>query len=170
MAYQRLEVLTGTERRRMWSDAEKVRLVEAAFRPGIVVKEVARRFGVHESLLYRWRRQLGVSVSTVDSSVPAFAPVQLAPVDEPMAVPVAEISVLLPGGVEVRHRSSLKPCSATASPWADRPNTTCPPGPSPTTGLTPYRSPTPRSPCSSSGSAIFSMNFSAPAVEWRAGP
>ncbi|MFV3131645.1 transposase [Niveispirillum sp. KHB5.9] len=50
MAYQRLEVLTGTERRRLWSDAEKVRLVEAAFRPGIVVKEVAQRFGVHESL------------------------------------------------------------------------------------------------------------------------
>lgn len=122
MAYQRLEVLTGTERRRKWSDAEKVQLVEAAFRPGIVVKDVARRFGVHESLLYRWRRQLGVSVSTVDSSVPAFAPVQLAPVDEPMAAPVAEtatpapspptasvaeISVLLPGGVEVRLRGSV---------------------------------------------------------------
>ncbi|AUN31007.1 IS66-like element accessory protein TnpA [Niveispirillum cyanobacteriorum] len=122
MAYQRLEVLTGTERRRKWSDAEKARLVEAAFRPGIVVKEVARRFGVHESLLYRWRRQLGASVSTVDSPVPVFAPVQLAPVDEPMAVPVveatipapsppaalvAEISVLLPGGVEVRLRGSV---------------------------------------------------------------
>ncbi len=49
MAYQRLEVLTGTERRRKWSEAEKVRLVEAAFRPGMVVKDVARRFGVHES-------------------------------------------------------------------------------------------------------------------------
>ncbi|MFV3078117.1 IS66-like element accessory protein TnpA, partial [Niveispirillum fermenti] len=94
----------------------------AAFRPGIVVKEVARRFGVHESLLYRWRRQLGVSVPAIDSPVPGFAPVQLAPVDEPMAVPVveaampalspptasvAEISVLLPGGVEVRLRGSV---------------------------------------------------------------
>lgn len=122
MAYQRLEVLTGTERRRLWSDAEKVQLVEAAFRPGIVVKEVARRFGVHQSLLYRWRRQLGVSVSPVDSPVPAFTPVQLASVDESMAVPVAEtampapgpptasvaeISVLLSGGVEVRLRGSV---------------------------------------------------------------
>lgn len=122
MAYQRLEVLTGTERRRKWSEAEKVRLMEAAFRPGMVVKEVARRFGVHESLLYRWRRQWGASVSTVDSPVPAFTPVRLAPVDEPMAVPVAEtampalsppatsvaeISVLLPGGIEVRLRGSV---------------------------------------------------------------
>lgn len=122
MAYQRLEVLTGTERRRKWSDAEKVRLVEAAFRPGMVVKEVARRYGVHESLLYRWRRQLGISVPTIDSPVPAFTPVRLAPVGEPMAAPVietampalsppatsvAEISVLLPGGIEVRLRGSV---------------------------------------------------------------
>lgn len=122
MAYQRLEVLTGTERRRKWSDAEKVRLVEAAFRPGIVVQDVARRFGVHERLLYRWRRQLGVSVSPVDSPVPVFAPVRLSPVDEPMTMPVAEaampapnpptasvaeISVFLPGGVEVRLRGSV---------------------------------------------------------------
>ncbi|WP_341992926.1 transposase [Azorhizobium sp. AG788] len=122
MSYQRLEVLTGTERRRKWSDTEKVRLVEAAFRPGIVVKEVARRFGVHESLLYRWRRQLGVSVPAIDSAVPAFTPVRLAPVGEPMAVPVveaampapnpptasvADISVLLPGGIEVRLRGSV---------------------------------------------------------------
>lgn len=81
MAYQWLEVLTGTERRRLWSDAEKVQLIEAVFRPGIVVKDVARRLGGHESLLYRWRRQLGVSVPAIDGPVPAVSPVQLAPVD-----------------------------------------------------------------------------------------
>ncbi|AUN33951.1 IS66-like element accessory protein TnpA [Niveispirillum cyanobacteriorum] len=114
MAYQRLEVLTGTERRRLWSDAEKVQLVEAAFRPGIVVKDVARRFGVHESLLYRWRRQLGASASTVDSPVAAFAPVQLAPVDEPMAMPVVETAMPAPSPptasvaeISVRLRGSV---------------------------------------------------------------
>ena len=55
MAYQRIEVLTGTERRRNYTSAEKVRMVEEAFRPGVVVTEAARRLGVHESLLYRWR-------------------------------------------------------------------------------------------------------------------
>jgi transposase len=56
MAYQRVEILTGSERRRNYTPAEKVRIVEEAFRPGVVVKDVARRLGIHESLLYRWRR------------------------------------------------------------------------------------------------------------------
>ncbi|MFX5918577.1 transposase, partial [Acinetobacter baumannii] len=55
MAYQRVEVLTGTERRRNYTPAEKVWMVKEAFRPGVVVTEVARRLGEHESLLYRWR-------------------------------------------------------------------------------------------------------------------
>ena len=56
MAYQRVEILTGSERRRNYTPAEKVRIVEEAFRPGVIVKDVARRLGIHESLLYRWRR------------------------------------------------------------------------------------------------------------------
>ena len=51
MAYQRVEILTGTERRRNYTPAEKVRIVEEAFRPGVIVKDVARRLGIHESLL-----------------------------------------------------------------------------------------------------------------------
>ena len=58
MTYQRVEILTGTERRRSYPPGEKLRMVEAAFRPGVVVAEAARRLGVHESLLYRWRRDL----------------------------------------------------------------------------------------------------------------
>ncbi len=50
MAYQRVEVLTGTERRRNYTPSERGRMVEEAFRPGVVVTEAARRFGVHESL------------------------------------------------------------------------------------------------------------------------
>lgn len=53
MAYQRIEVLTGSERRRSYTPAEKARMVEEAFQPGMVVIGAARRFGVHESLLYR---------------------------------------------------------------------------------------------------------------------
>ena len=56
MAYQRVEILTGSERRWNYTPAEKVRIVEEAFRPGVIVKDVARRLGIHESLLYRWRR------------------------------------------------------------------------------------------------------------------
>ena len=48
MAYQRVEILTGSERRRNYTPAEKVRIVEEAFRPGVIVKDVARRLGIHE--------------------------------------------------------------------------------------------------------------------------
>ena len=57
MAIQRVEVITGVERRRQFSDEEKLRLVEEAFQPGAKATAVARRLGVDVSLLYRWRRQ-----------------------------------------------------------------------------------------------------------------
>ena len=54
-----VHVLTGPERRRRFSLEEKRRLVGAAFAPGAVVSEVARRADVCASLIYRWRRELG---------------------------------------------------------------------------------------------------------------
>lgn len=52
-----VQVLSGPERRRRWSEEEKRTLVSAAFAPGSVVREVARRADVSASLIYRWRRQ-----------------------------------------------------------------------------------------------------------------
>ena len=54
-----VHVLTGPEGRRRFSFEEKRRLVDAAFAPGAVVSEVARRADVCASLIYRWRRELG---------------------------------------------------------------------------------------------------------------
>jgi len=51
-----LKVL-GAERRRRWSDDEKVRLVEETLQAGETVCGVARRHGVAHSLLFTWRRQ-----------------------------------------------------------------------------------------------------------------
>jgi transposase-like protein len=42
----------GVERRRRWSKAEKARIVEETLMPGAVVCEVARRYGVAQSLLF----------------------------------------------------------------------------------------------------------------------
>ena len=56
MAYERIEVMTGRERRRGYTEAEKARMIEEAFRPGVVVADAARRLGVDASRLYRWRR------------------------------------------------------------------------------------------------------------------
>jgi len=53
---EEVEVLTGGERRRRWSVAEKVRLVEQTYQPGMSVSLVARRHGVAANLLFRWRK------------------------------------------------------------------------------------------------------------------
>lgn len=52
--YQRIELITGTARRRHWSTEEKLLILEESFEPGETVSSVARRNGV--ALLYRWRR------------------------------------------------------------------------------------------------------------------
>jgi transposase len=56
-----VEVISGVERRRRWSEGEKRTIVEAAFAPGAVVREVARRADVCPSLIYKWRRDAGAS-------------------------------------------------------------------------------------------------------------
>ena len=49
-------VMTGPQRRRRWSDAERVEILEAVFAPGAVVADVASQFDVATSLIYKWRR------------------------------------------------------------------------------------------------------------------
>jgi transposase len=50
-------VLSGPERRRRWTEAEKVRIVEESLAGEASVAEVARRHDVHPNLLHRWRHQ-----------------------------------------------------------------------------------------------------------------
>ncbi|RYB04372.1 IS66-like element accessory protein TnpA [Lichenibacterium ramalinae] len=52
----RVEVLSGVERRRQWSDDEKARIIEETLVPGARVAEVARRNAVSASLVFGWRR------------------------------------------------------------------------------------------------------------------
>jgi transposase len=54
----RVEVITSVQRRRRWSTAEKVRMVEEAMQPGLSVSYVARRHGVAPSLLFAWKRRM----------------------------------------------------------------------------------------------------------------
>jgi transposase len=70
----RVEVLGGLERRRRWSQDDKVRIVEETLAPGAKVTEVARRNGVAASLVFTWRRQ----ARTIEQVGPRFAPVQIA--------------------------------------------------------------------------------------------
>jgi transposase len=54
----RVEVITSVQRRRRWSAAEKVRLVEEAVQPGMSVSFIARRAGIAPSQLFAWKRRM----------------------------------------------------------------------------------------------------------------
>jgi transposase len=53
----RVEIITGRERRRRWSEEEKLQLVAESCRPGCSVSQVARQRGINASQLFAWRRQ-----------------------------------------------------------------------------------------------------------------
>ena len=52
----RVEIITAIQRRRRWTAAQKMRIVEETFEPGATVSEVARRHEVAPSQLFTWRR------------------------------------------------------------------------------------------------------------------
>jgi transposase len=56
---RRVEILMGAERRRRWSDADKLAVLKEATAPGISAAAVARRHDLFPQQLYRWRRQFG---------------------------------------------------------------------------------------------------------------
>ena len=58
--FRRIEVITGVERRRRWSEEDKARIVAESLEPGVVVADVARRYGIHRNQLYGWRSAFGV--------------------------------------------------------------------------------------------------------------
>ena len=55
---QRIEIITGRERRRRYTAHEKVRLVEETMQPGMTVSAVARMHNLSPSLLFGWRRRM----------------------------------------------------------------------------------------------------------------
>jgi transposase len=79
-------VLSGPERRRRWTTAEKLQLVEETLAPGAKVAEVARRHDVHPHLLHSWRRQAeqgvltgGAGASRAPAEPVGFAALAIAP-------------------------------------------------------------------------------------------
>jgi len=74
-AVRRLEVITGTGRRRRFSDDYKAGIVEETLAPGAVVSAVARRHGLTPQQLFGWRRQARQPVTaSMDAEAPRFVP------------------------------------------------------------------------------------------------
>lgn len=103
---RRLEVITGTGRRRRWSSDDKVRIVVESLGPGASVSEVARRHGLSPQQLFAWRRearamsgQSAEAATAPAEQVPAFAQVVIAAGSPPLAPPERKEKV--PGVIEI---------------------------------------------------------------------
>ena len=68
MLMANVEIITDGGRRRRWSAAEKLRIVEETLEDHASISIVARRNGVAPNLLYRWRRLMleGGSVAVAE--------------------------------------------------------------------------------------------------------
>ena len=72
---QRVEVFTGTGRRRRWTAEQKAAIVAETYERGETVSAVARRHGLTTQQLFTWRRD--ARRAQASASRMAFAPVVL---------------------------------------------------------------------------------------------
>ena len=79
---------TTLSSRRIWSFAEKAAILAEMAVPGAIVMEVARRHGIAQSLLYRWRQD--AATAALSNPAPVFVPVVLnaSPTVQPTPRPV----------------------------------------------------------------------------------
>ena len=115
-----VEIITGRERRRQWSTADKLRIVAKTHEPGVRVRDVAARYGVSESLVYAWRQQEREGL-LAEPGVPVFTPVQMLeapavaassqpaprPAPTPSELPTGLIEIALGDGCQVRVGSDV---------------------------------------------------------------
>ena len=98
---QRVEVITGVERRREWTDEKKLAIIAESCQNGVVISDVARRHGLRPQQLFNWRNEFrkrnagglpcGLQPAAgCDAAEPAFAPVMIT--DERSAAAPAEAS------------------------------------------------------------------------------
>ena len=106
-ALRRVEVITGVERRRHWSDDEKARVLEETMQPGAVISEVARRNGLTPQQLFTWRRQAhraATKLRVVDTA--AFVPAIVEESITPLPAPNTETVVKPPPVLELEISGS----------------------------------------------------------------
>jgi len=84
---RRVEVFTGTGRRRRWPPEQKALIVAETYEPGETVSAVARRHGLTPQQLFTWRRE--VPRGRTGESRMAFARVVLERSRSRTAVPIA---------------------------------------------------------------------------------
>ena len=106
----RQEILTGVERRRRWSDAEKRSILAEVGVNGARVADVARRHDLTRQHIYQWRaefRRRGESLSDETG----FLPVEMTPENSVPSVPAATppVEIVLVNGRRLRGIEGLSP-------------------------------------------------------------
>ena len=111
----RYDVIATT--RRSWSRQQKQAIIGEIDDSGATLSEVARRHGIHSSLLFRWRRDLGSPLAPPPTEAqadalastrsPSFVPLMLAAPTTPtpeasVAGKVGGIEITIAGGRTVR--------------------------------------------------------------------
>jgi len=87
---RRLEVFTGSGRRRAWTAEQKARIVAESYESGETVSAVARRHGLTPQQLFGWRRAAErLAEDGADESGSAFAPVIVEAARPCAEVPIA---------------------------------------------------------------------------------
>ena len=76
MGSETVEIITGRERRRRWSMADKLRILAECEKPGVQVAAMAARHGVYRSLAIHWRRQARDGLLVAEPR-PEFVPVRV---------------------------------------------------------------------------------------------
>jgi len=101
---RRVEVITGPERRRDWSDAEKIAIVARALEPGVNVSEIARRHDINPQQLFGWRRRWRSEAEALIAAQRASAASMFAPVviETPAVCPQSAVAAPVePGTIEI---------------------------------------------------------------------
>jgi transposase len=105
-----IEIVTGRERRRRWSIADKLRIVAETQEPGSRIGEVAVRHDIAASLLHGWRHQARHGRLSADGMA-GFVPVRLlqsqrAACSHPATA--APIEIALPDGSRLYIRNGAR--------------------------------------------------------------
>ena len=74
-SFQRIELITGTGRRRQWPDDVKAAIVAETLQEGAIITEIARRHRVSTSQIFAWRKKARERRVALTAEAASFAPV-----------------------------------------------------------------------------------------------
>jgi transposase len=100
-----VEVISGPERRRDWSDERKIAIVAKALVPGVNVSAIAREHDINPQQLFGWRKKFHAEAMALiagerPAAVHDFAPVVIEATTNAVA-PVPLVSSIEPSSIEI---------------------------------------------------------------------